>query len=60
MRWALKDLAIYPPKAIESLRQVKMEKIELNDAKKRLISRQTNEQKEMLSALVVPPIPISI
>jgi len=60
MRRALKDLAISPPKAIESLQQIKMGEIELNDTKKRLVSRPTNEQREMLSALGVPPIPTSI
>lgn len=56
-RWMRQKLKTVPvPRAVESLRQIKVGEIEIGGKKTRAVCRPTKEQKAMLAALGVPPV----
>ena len=57
-RWMRRKLAtVSVPKAIESLQRIKVGEIEIGGKKTRAVCRPTAEQKALLAALGVPPVP---
>jgi transposase len=59
MRRKLKDISSVP-KAIEVLKRVKVGELEMGERKKRILSRPTPEQINLLKALAVAPLPNSL
>ncbi|MFN2369077.1 MAG: transposase, partial [Desulfurivibrionaceae bacterium] len=59
MRRKLRDISSVP-KAIEVLKRVKVGELEMGERKKRILSRPTPEQINLLKALGVAPLPNSL